>query len=75
MSADDRALAGEKIQNARRNAGFLEHLHQFAATIADCSAGFMMTVLPVTSAAVTIPVKMASGKFHGAMTSAMPRGQ
>ena len=28
MRADDRALAGEQIHNARRNSGFLEHLHQ-----------------------------------------------
>ena len=42
---------------------------------ADCSAGFMMTVLPVTSAAETMPVRIAIGKFHGAMTSATPRGQ
>ena len=28
MRADDRALAGEEIDNARRNSGFLEHLHQ-----------------------------------------------
>ncbi len=35
----------------------------------------MMTVLPVTSAAETMPHKIAIGKFHGAMTSATPRGQ
>ena len=42
---------------------------------ADCSAGFMITVLPVTSAAVVIPHKIAIGKFQGAMMSATPRGQ
>ena len=40
----------------------------------DCSAGFMMTVLPVTRAAVVMPQRMASGKFHGAMTTVTPRG-
>ena len=40
----------------------------------DCSAGFMTTVLPVTSAAAVMPVRIASGKFHGAMTTATPRG-
>ena len=37
-------------------------------------AGFMMTVLPVTRAAVVMPLRMASGKFHGAITAATPRG-
>ena len=45
-----------------------------AAVMLDCSAGFMMTVLPVTSAATVIPARMASGKFHGAMTRPTPRG-
>ena len=31
VRADDRALAGEKIQDARRNARFLKHLHQHRA--------------------------------------------
>ena len=39
-----------------------------------CSAGLNTTVLPVTSAAVTMPVGIASGKFHGAMTTPTPRG-
>ena len=38
-----------------------------------CSAGLKHTVLPATSAAVTMPVGMASGKFHGAMTTPTPR--
>ena len=41
----------------------------------DGSAGFIMTVLPVTIAAETMPQRIAIGKFHGAMTSATPRGQ
>ena len=39
-----------------------------------CSAGFTTTVLPVTSAAVVMPVQIASGKFHGLITTATPRG-
>ena len=38
-----------------------------------CSAGFIKTVLPTTAAAAVIPVKIASGKFHGAITTATPR--
>ena len=39
-----------------------------------CSAGFMITQLPATSAAEVMPVRIARGKFHGAMTTAIPRG-
>ena len=45
-----------------------------AAMTDDCSAGFMIAVLPVTSAAAVMPVRIASGKFHGAMIAATPRG-
>ena len=38
-----------------------------------CSAGFTTTVLPVTSAATVMPQQIASGKFHGAITTATPR--
>ena len=47
----------------------------WAATTGDCSAGFMMTVFPVTSAATVMPVSIASGKFHGAITAVTPRGR
>ncbi len=46
-----------------------------APQTAACSAGFMITVLPVTSAAVVMPQRIAIGKFQGAITSATPRGQ
>jgi hypothetical protein len=45
----------------------------FAVITGDCSAGIITTVLPATSAAVDIPVRIASGKFQGAMTTATPR--
>ena len=38
-----------------------------------CSAGLAMTALPAASAALTCPVKMASGKFHGLMQTKTPR--
>ena len=47
----------------------------WAAMIDDCSAGFITTVLPVASAAEVMPAKIASGKFHGAITAATPRGK
>ena len=43
------------------------------ATAGVCSAGFAITALPVTSAAATCPVKIASGKFHGLMQAQVPR--
>ena len=45
-----------------------------AAMTGDCSAGFISAQLPVTRAAAVMPVRIASGKFHGAMMAAMPRG-
>ena len=39
-----------------------------------CSAGLKTTALPVTSAAATMPGGIASGKFHGAITTPTPRG-
>jgi hypothetical protein len=44
-----------------------------AATSGVCSAGLASTALPVTSAAATWPVKIASGKFHGLMHRNTPR--
>ena len=40
-----------------------------------CSAGLKTTVLPVPSAAAIIPVGIASGKFHGAITAHDARGK
>ena len=39
----------------------------------DCSAGLNTTAFPVARAAAVIPVGMATGKFHGAITAATPR--
>ena len=38
-----------------------------------CSAGFAMTVLPVTIAAATCPRNIANGKFHGLIHKTTPR--
>ena len=40
----------------------------------DCSAGLRTTALPVARPADTIPMGIAIGKFHGAMTPTTPRG-
>ena len=44
-----------------------------AAMTGDCSAGFITTAFPVTRAAAVMPQRIASGKFHGAITAATPR--
>jgi hypothetical protein len=44
-----------------------------AATSGVNSAGFAITQLPATSAAVTWPMKIASGKFQGLMHANTPR--
>ena len=36
--------------------------------------GFKTTVFPVTNEAAVIPAMMASGKFHGGMTTPTPSG-
>ena len=44
-----------------------------AAISGVCSAGFATTALPAISAAVTWPMKIASGKFHGEIAMNTPR--
>ena len=44
-----------------------------AATSGVCSAGLASTLLPAASAPATWPVKIESGKFHGAMQANTPR--
>src|SRR5262245_55102628 len=46
----------------------------FAAITGDWDAGLITTVLPAASAALLIPVRIASGKFQGGMTAVTPRG-
>ncbi len=47
---------------------------RMSAQPGDCSAGLSTTALPVASAPAVIPQGMASGKFHGEITAATPRG-
>ena len=44
-----------------------------APTSGACSAGLATTLLPAISAAAIWPVKIASGKFHGAIATQTPR--
>ena len=46
----------------------------FAAMVGVSLEGFSTTVLPVTSAATVIPAMIASGKFHGGITTPTPSG-
>ncbi len=47
----------------------------FAAMVGVSLDGLMTTVFPVTSAAVVIPSKIASGKFQGGMMMPTPNGR
>ena len=44
------------------------------ATKGESLEGFSTTVLPATTAAVVMPAMMASGKFHGGITTTTPMG-
>ena len=74
--ADLAARAGQEVDGAGRALRpprrMRDQLRGDAA--ASGPAGFTITGLPATRAALVMPVRMASGKFHGAMTSATPRG-
>ena len=39
-----------------------------------CSAGLRTTALPVARPAAVMPIGIAIGKFHGAITATTPRG-
>lgn len=45
-----------------------------APTTTASSAGLAITVFPTATGPTIIPVKMATGKFQGAMTTPAPRG-
>src|SRR6185312_15373547 len=46
-----------------------------AAIVGVSLEGLITTVLPVTSAAQVMPHKIASGKFHGGITTPTPSGR
>ena len=62
----------EDSRSPRRHAGFAQNGRKATAGTADCPDGFMMTGFPAARAAVVIPQRMASGKFHGAITAVTP---
>ncbi len=72
--ADGLARPGHEVEHVAGHAGLPEDLADARAMPRVCSAGLTMTVLPVTRAAVVMPVQIASGKFQGLMTTATPRG-
>ncbi len=45
-----------------------------AAMVGVSLEGLITTVLPVTSAATVMPARIASGKFHGGITTPTPSG-
>jgi len=68
-------MPGRKFTTPTGTPACWKHSINFAPMTPLCSAGFITTVLPVTTAATVIPVRIASGKFQGAMTTATPRGR
>ena len=55
-------------------AALVRHRGTHATLFTGSKAGLRRTALPLTRAADAIPVRIAAGKFHGAMTATTPRG-
>ena len=70
--ADGFALAGQELQHIARHARLPEDFAEHAGDARRLLGGFDDRVLPVTSAATVMPQQIASGKFHGLMTTATP---
>ncbi len=66
---------GQQGERVGRDARLVQRLHQRERrTPATARPASAPTALPATSAAAVIPAGMASGKFHGEITAATPRG-
>ena len=62
--------------NCSASGGMPASWHSLTASAAIsgvCSAGLAITVLPDASAAEAMPMKIASGKFHGEIVANTPR--
>ncbi len=67
--------SGDQVDDARRQAGLLQQLHEEQAAQPGVSdAGLRMTVLPLMSAGIIFQHGMAIGKFQGVMSPATPMG-
>ncbi|MCG3131337.1 MAG: hypothetical protein FLDDKLPJ_02127 [Phycisphaerae bacterium] len=65
---------GTKLTTSFGNPASCRHSSIFAAMTGDVLAGLRHTVFPHTAAAEVMPVQIASGKFHGGITTPTPSG-
>ena len=65
-------LPGRKFNTPSGSPAFSKISTTFAATTGVSLEGLSTTEFPVTTAAAVMPVRIATGKFHGAITATTP---
>src|SRR5580700_4616170 len=68
------AEPGQDVDDAVREAGFLDHWPRRDALSGVCSAGFRTMVQPAASAGAIFQAAIISGKFHGMIWPTTPTG-
>ena len=69
-----RPVAGDDVDDARRQLGLAQTSQKSSAVSGVVSAGFSTTVLPAASAGAIFHASISSGKFHGMICPATPSG-
>ena len=70
-----RAVAGDDVDDARRQLGLRQMSAKISAVSGVVSAGLSTTVLPHASAGAIFQASISSGKFHGMIWPATPSGR
>jgi hypothetical protein len=65
---------GKELQHSRQQTCLPEKLNQLQPSTGESPDGLKITAFPVTMAAETMPIGIASGKFHGDMITPTPFG-
>ena len=68
------AVAGDDVDDARRQLGLAQTSQKSSAVSGVVSAGFSTTVFPAASAGAIFHASISSGKFHGMIWPATPSG-
>ena len=73
--ADPRPRTRQELHDPGRHADLLQERHEARGDHWRSEDGFRITALPATMAAESMPVRIASGKFQGGITTPIPRGR